>query len=63
MKRKTVLDFFRVVYRRKKAVGVIMAVAVGSAIVLSLVLPKMYEATVTVFPPKNLSGGSRGLGS
>jgi len=61
VKKRTALDFFRVLYLRKKAIGVIMASAAAASIILSLVLPKIYIGQVTMFPPKTFTAGGGGM--
>ena len=59
------IDFFSVVARRKRHLAIfVISVSVVTA-VITLVLPKWYKATASVFPAENadLFGGLNGISS
>ncbi|MBI2989164.1 MAG: hypothetical protein HYY45_20575 [Deltaproteobacteria bacterium] len=53
------LDYWRVIWRQRRLVGILFSTSVLAALILSLILPKIYESTATVLAPKE--GGTGGL--
>jgi len=58
LKERNVLDFFRIIYRRKRTILVIVISSLLTAVILSKKLPPVYEGTVTLLPPSKSSGYS-----
>jgi len=61
MESRTLGDSLRAIYRRRLVVYVVLAAAVGVAVVLSRTLTPMYEAKATLFPP--VTGDTMRLGT
>lgn len=57
----SLLDYWKVLAKRKKLIGIIVGLAVVGSIVFSLLLPKIYASTVTLLPP--IQEGSQGMGA
>lgn len=45
------IDYWRVIYKRRKMIGIIVGVAFVSSIIVSLLLPKKYTSTASILPP------------
>lgn len=60
---RTLFDYWMVIYQRKKAVGIIMAAAVLSALLSSFLLPNVYEARHYFYWPTGLQSKQAGTGS
>lgn len=58
----TLLDYWQVVSKRKKSIIAFCSVMVGAALVVSLLLPKIYESTATLLPQLESNTGF-GLGA
>lgn len=56
------LDYWRVLWRRRRLIGGLCVSAVLAALVVSLLLPKIYESTATLLPALDSKDGS-GLGA
>jgi uncharacterized protein involved in exopolysaccharide biosynthesis len=56
------LDYWRVVWKRRRLIGGLFVSAVMTALVVSLLLPKIYESTATLLPSLESKEGS-GLGA
>lgn len=56
------LDYWRVMWRRRRLIGGLCVGAVVLTMVVSLLMPKIYESTATLLPQLE-SGDGRGLGS
>lgn len=57
----TLLDYWRVVWKRRRLIGSLMAGGVLLAMGLSLLAPKIYEASASILPPiAEPSGGGMG---
>src|SRR3990172_8718614 len=54
------LDYWRVLVRRKLFIAIIVVAACIVSIIYSLTLPKLYASTATIFPPQQ--EGSLGAG-
>ena len=48
---KTLTDYVWILYKRRLAIYLIMLSAIGMATLLSVTLPQVYQASVTLFPP------------
>ncbi len=46
------LDYWRILVRRKKLIALIVGIACVTSIVVSLALPKIYSATTSILPPQ-----------
>ncbi|MBI5747020.1 MAG: lipopolysaccharide biosynthesis protein [Nitrospirae bacterium] len=55
------LDYWKVLVKRKLLIGVIVGVAFVASIVYSLILPKIYVSTATIFPPQQESSPAAGI--
>lgn len=49
------LDYWRVIVKRKKIIGIIVGIAFVASIIYSLLLPKIYASTASIFPPQQES--------
>lgn len=58
----TLFDYWQVIYKRKWPIMVFCSVMVGAALVVSLLLPKIYESTATLLPQLESNTGL-GLGA
>lgn len=58
----TLLDYWRVLWKRRRLIGGLFAVSVVAALVVSLVMPKIYESTATLLPSLDSKDAS-GLGA
>ncbi|MDA2910927.1 Wzz/FepE/Etk N-terminal domain-containing protein [Nitrospiraceae bacterium AH_259_D15_M11_P09] len=56
------LDYWRVIWKRRWLIGGLCATAVLTAMVVSLQMPKIYESTATLLPQVGSKGGG-GLGA
>src|SRR5437867_5933063 len=56
------LDYWRVVWKRRRLIGGLFVSAVLTALVVSLLMPKIYESTATLLPSLE-SKDSGGLGA
>ena len=54
----SLLDYWRVVWKYKWLIGGLCSVSVIAALVFSLLSPKIYESTATIFNPKEGGGGN-----
>jgi len=52
------LDYWRVLVKRKVLIGIIVGVAFVGSIIYSLTLPKIYASTASIFPPQQESSMS-----
>lgn len=52
------LDYWRVLMKRKRLLILIVGMAVVSSIIVSLYLPKIYASTTTLLPPQDSTNGS-----
>ncbi len=52
------LDYWRVLVKRKKLLGLIVGAAIIVSVIISLLLPKIYAASVSLLPPQDNSGGA-----
>jgi len=52
------LDYWRVLVKRKKLLFAIVFLAAIASIVTSLMLPKMYASTTSLLPPQNAASGA-----
>jgi uncharacterized protein involved in exopolysaccharide biosynthesis len=52
----SLLDYWRVIWKYKRFIGVLFSIAVLSALVFSLISPKIYESTVTIITPRETAG-------
>ena len=57
----TLFDYWQVIFKRKWRIMALCSVMVGAALVVSLLLPKIYESTATLLPQleSNTGFGSR----
>lgn len=53
-----ILEYFRVIKKRWKAIAIIVSTAFVCSVVISLILPKTYRATASVLPPQGESSMS-----
>lgn len=53
-----ILEYFRVIRKRWKAIAIIVFTAFVCSVVISLILPKTYRATASVLPPQGESSMS-----
>jgi len=60
MDEKNLLDYCRVVWKRKKFVAALCATSILVAFLYSLSLPKLYRATATILPPSETGIGGGG---
>ncbi len=58
----TLLDYWRVLWKRRWLIGGLFAVSVVAALIVSLVMPKIYESTATLLPSLDSKDAS-GLGA
>ena len=56
------LDYWRVLVKRKVLIGIIVGVAFVGSIIYSLLLPKIYASTASIFPPQQ-EGSMSGIAS
>ncbi len=56
------LDYLRVLVKRKLLVGIIVGIALVGSIIYSLTLPPIYASTASIFPPQQ-EGGMSGIAS
>jgi len=56
------LDYWRVLVKRKVLIGIIVGVAFVGSIIYSLILPKIYASTASIFPPQQ-EGSMSGIAS
>jgi uncharacterized protein involved in exopolysaccharide biosynthesis len=56
------LDYWQVIWKRRRLIGGLFGTAVVTALVVSLLLPKIYESTATLLPSLESKEGS-GLGA
>jgi len=56
------LDYWRVIWKRRRLIGGLFMAAVVTALVVSLLLPKIYESTATLLPSLESKEGA-GLGA
>lgn len=52
------LDYWRVLLKRKLLIGIIVGAALVGSIIYSLTLPPIYSSTASIFPPQHEGGGS-----
>lgn len=57
----SLLDYWRVLVKRKGLIGMVVGVAFIGSIIFSLLLTKIYASTVTLLPP--IQEGSQGMGA
>lgn len=57
------LDYWRVLVKRKLLIGIIVGVAFVGSIIYSLTLPPIYASTASIFPPQQESSMASGLAS
>jgi len=57
------LDYWRVIWKRRWLIGGLCATAVLTAMVVSLQMPKIYESTATLLPKSDSQQGGGGLGA
>lgn len=57
------LDYWRVIVKRKKVIGIIVGVAFVASIIYSLLLPKIYASTASIFPPQQEGSMAAGIAS
>ncbi len=57
------LDYWRVLVKRKLLIGIIVGVAFVGSIIYSLTLPPIYASTASIFPPQQESPMAAGLAS
>lgn len=57
------LDYWRVLVKRKLLIGIIVGAAIICSIVYSLILPEIYASTASIFPPQQESSMATGLAS
>lgn len=53
-----ILDYWRVMWKRRRLIGGLFGVSVVAALIISLMQPKIYESTATLLPALNSEGGS-----
>ncbi len=56
------LDYWRVLVKRKLLIGIIVGIAIVGSIIYSLTLPPIYASTASIFPPQQ-EGGMAGIAS
>ena len=56
------LDYWRVIWKRRWLIGGLCSTAVLTAMVISLLMPKIYESTATLLPQLDSNEGG-GLGA
>ncbi len=56
----TLLDYWAVVRKRFSGIAALVVFAVASALVVSLLLPKIYEGKASILAPKESGGGAGG---
>ena len=56
------LDYWRVLVKRKLLIGLIVGAAFVVSIIYSLTLPPIYASTASIFPPQQ-EGGMSGIAS
>src|SRR3989442_13295213 len=59
----TLLDYWRVVWKRRRMITFLFCSAILLAMVVSLLLPKVYESTASILPQIDSKEGLGGLGS
>lgn len=57
----SLLDYWKVLVKRKRMLGIVVGAVFIGSIIFSLLLPKIYASTVTLLPP--LQEGSQGMGA
>ena len=55
------LDYWRVIVKRKILIGGIVSIAIIASVIYSLVLPPIYSSTTTIFPPQQEGSMSSGI--
>ena len=56
------LDYWRVLVKRKLLIGIIVGAAFVASIIYSLTLPPIYASTASIFPPQQ-EGSMSGIAS
>ena len=56
------LDYWRVLVKRKLLIGIIVGAAFAGSIIYSLTLPPIYASTASIFPPQQ-EGSMSGIAS
>lgn len=56
------LDYWRVIWKHKSLISALVIASVLTALVISLIMPKIYESTAAILAPKEATAGS-GLAS
>src|SRR3989304_905036 len=56
------LDYWRVLVKRKLLIGIIVGAVFAGSIIYSLTLPPIYASTASIFPPQQ-EGGMSGIAS
>ena len=46
------LNYWRVIVKRKVLIGGIVFIAIVASVIYSLILPKVYASTASIFPPQ-----------
>lgn len=55
------LDYWRVIVRRKVLIGAIVLIAIVASVIYSLILPPIYSSTTSIFPPQQESSMASGI--
>ena len=55
------LDYWRVIWKRRWLIGGLCVAAVLTAMVVSLQMPKIYESTASILPPLSSGGSGSGM--
>jgi len=57
------LDYWRVIVKWRKIIGIVVGIAFVGSIIISLILPKRYASTASIFPPQQEGGTMPGVAS
>lgn len=55
------LDYWRVLVKRKLIIGLIVAFAIIASVIYALTLPPIYASTASILPPQQEGGGAGGI--
>jgi len=55
------LDYWRVLVKRKLIIGLIVAIAIIASVIYALTLPPIYASTASILPPQQEGGGAGGI--
>ena len=55
------LDYWRVLVKRKLIIGLIVVAAIIGSVIYALMLPPIYASTASILPPQQEGGGAGGI--